>query len=147
MPQHAIPQTQSVGSTNGDQPVGEVPVLWQLPRMQRNALRKIFDRPDFTPSEVARLGRQRLERAEGIGRKGLATITEWLRRHGHEVAADGRGCLRAPDLAPVAQGTRKIEKAMRVLQSHGYTVVRSEESEDCRRTVQRTSSEIPDIPE
>jgi len=146
MSQHPTPHTESVGSTNGDQSVGEVPLLWQLPTMQRNALRKIFDRPDFTPSEVARLGRQRLERAEGIGRKGLATITEWLRRHGHELAGDGR-CLRSADVTPVAQGTRKIEKALRVLQSHGYTIVRSEESEDCRRTVQRTSAEIPDVPE
>lgn len=66
----AAPPTTSVGSINGDQSAGEVPVHHQLPTMQRNALSRIFDRPDFTPGEVAGLGRQRLARAEGIGLKG-----------------------------------------------------------------------------
>ncbi len=138
MSHHAAPQTTSVGSTNGDQSAGEVPVHHQLPTMQRNALSRIFDRPDFTPAEVARLGRQRLARAEGIGLKGLATISEWLRHHGHELAIDARS-PRSPDTAPPAQGTRKVEKALRVLQSHGYQVVRSEEREGDRSPAQRTS--------
>ena len=58
----------------------------QLPTLQRNALRKIFDRPEFTPLEVAALGYRRLQQAEGIGQKGLQAITLWLQRHGLELA-------------------------------------------------------------
>jgi hypothetical protein len=146
MSQHATPPTTSVGSTNGDHSAGEVPVHHQLPTMQRNALSRIFNRPDFTPGEVARLGRQRLARAEGIGLKGLATIIQWLRRHGHEPAIDARR-PRSPDMTPPAQGSRKVEKALRVLQSHGYQVVRSEEREGDRSSAQRTSPRTADLAE
>lgn len=143
MPHHAAPQTMSVGSTNGDQSVGEVPVHHQLPTMQRNALSRIFDRPDFTPGEVARLGRQRLARAEGIGLKGLATISAWLRHHGHELAVDASR-PQSPNVAPQVQGAKKVEKALRVLQSHGYQVVRSEACESDRSSAQRTSPGLAD---
>lgn len=91
----------------------------QLPTLQRNALRKIFDRPAFTPEEVARLGYRRLQQAEGIGRKGLEAITAWLGRHGFE--------LKPPELpveAPkLARGARRnIEQAVRLLRTHGYVV-------------------------
>src|SRR5574343_1241124 len=56
-----------------------------LPTLQRNALRKIFDRPDFLPEEVAALGYKRLQQAEGIGNKGLAAITAWLKGYGFEL--------------------------------------------------------------
>ena len=36
-----------------------------LPTLQRNALRKIFDRPEFSPAEVAELGYRRLQQADG----------------------------------------------------------------------------------
>lgn len=39
-----------------------------LPTLQRNALRKIFDRHEFSPEEVALFGYRRLQQAEGIGR-------------------------------------------------------------------------------
>lgn len=104
-------------------PVGgglaESAAMRQLPTLQRNALRKLFDRPAFTPEEVAALGYRRLQQAEGIGHKGLAAIGEWLRRHGFE--------LRPPELpeAPpaVPRTTRRhIEMAVRLLRTHGYTV-------------------------
>lgn len=82
--------------------------------MPRNALRKVFDRPDFTPGEVALLGHRRLERADGIGQKGMATIIEWLRCHGYELAGDTLGAqLRNPAISP--KEVKKLEKAMRVL--------------------------------
>ena len=129
MSYHAIPETTSARSNTGDQPVGEKLAHWQLPTMQRNALSKVFDRPVFTPGEVVSLGRRRLERAEGIGRKGLATIIEWLRGHGYELAGDTHG-PRSLDLAASPKDVKKVEKAMRVLQAHGYTVLGSEPSED-----------------
>ena len=99
----------------------------RLPTLQRNALRRIFDRPDFTPDEVARLGQRRLQRDDGIGRKGLATIIAWLQEHGHELQAD------APSLpfgGRPARGARKLERAMRVLRSQGYAVLRAHLPDD-----------------
>lgn len=95
-------------------------VVNQLPTLQRNALRKIFDRPEFTPEEVAALGYRRVQQAEGIGNKGLAAITAWLSRHGYE--------LRAPepqDPAPAIRNKnrRSIEMAVRLLRTHGYVVL------------------------
>jgi len=102
-------------------PDGEkAPAVTQLPTLQRNALRKIFDRHDFTPEEVAMLGYRRLQQAEGIGNKGLAAITEWLHRYGFD--------LKPPDLAANPQQSlpkrmrRTIESAVRLLRTHGYVV-------------------------
>jgi hypothetical protein len=92
----------------------------QLPTLQRNALRKIFDRHEFSPEEVAMLGYRRLQQAEGIGNKGLAAITEWLRGHGFE--------LKPPELAGNSKQfqpkrmRRNIESAVRLLRTHGYVV-------------------------
>lgn len=91
-----------------------------LPTLQRNALRKIFDRHDFLPEEVAALGYKRLQQAEGIGNKGLAAITAWLKGYGFE--------LPPPPLsahAPVVpKRTRQsIEQALRLLRTHGYEVI------------------------
>lgn len=104
-----------------------VPVAQQLPTLQRNALRRIFDRHDFTAEEVARLGQHRIERAEGIGRKGLATIIEWLRCQGLELAS------RQPlsrDAGAVPGDVKRIEKAMRILKTHGYVVQGPEPLDD-----------------
>lgn len=55
-----------------------------LPTLQQNALRKIFDRPEFSPAEVAALGYRRLQQAEGIGQNCLQAISAWLQAHGCE---------------------------------------------------------------
>jgi hypothetical protein len=91
-----------------------------LPTLQRNALRKIFDRHDFLPEEVASLGYKRLQQAEGIGNKGLAAITAWLNSYGFE--------LNPPPLSPHAGAAPKrtrqsIEQALRLLRTHGYEIV------------------------
>ncbi|MCG2577910.1 hypothetical protein LZ012_13015 [Dechloromonas sp. XY25] len=91
-----------------------------LPTLQRNALRKIFDRHDFLPEEVALLGYKRLQQADGIGSKGLAAITAWLSHYGFE--------LKPPPLplpaGPLPRRTRQtIEQALRLLRTHGYEVV------------------------
>lgn len=53
----------------------------KLPTLQRNALRKLFDRPEFSPQDVYELGFKRLQRAEGIGDKGMLAIVAWLKVH------------------------------------------------------------------
>lgn len=91
-----------------------------LPTLQRNALRKIFDRHDFLPADVASLGYKRLQQAEGIGCKGLEAITAWLQRYGYELTPPPANA--AP--APVTKRVRlSVERAMRLLQMHGYEVI------------------------
>lgn len=92
----------------------------KLPTLQRNALCKIFDRPEFKPEEVAALGYRRLQQAEGIGQKGLAEITAWLNSHGFELKA-----IEPPPGVgqPVPKkGRKSIELAVRLLRTHGYIV-------------------------
>lgn len=99
---------------------GGAAAMNELPTLQRNALRKIFDRPHFLPDEVAALGYRRLQQADGIGAKGLSAITEWLKAHGHD--------LQPPPLSAATQGAvakksrRTIEMAVRLLRTHGYEV-------------------------
>jgi GNAT superfamily N-acetyltransferase len=95
----------------------------RLPTLQQNALRKIFDRPDFSPEEVARLGHRRLQRAEGIGRKGLQAIVEWLREQGYELQCEPPA-QPSRNSASVSRDQKKLEKAMRILKTHGYAVLR-----------------------
>lgn len=92
----------------------------KLPTLQRNALCKIFDRPEFKPEEVAALGYRRLQQAEGIGQKGLAEITAWLNSHGYELKATEP----PPGTGPSApkKGRKNIELAVRLLRTHGYIV-------------------------
>lgn len=92
--------------------------MLELPTLQRNALRKIFERAHFTPEEVAELGYRRLQQAEGIGAKGLSTIAAWLRVHGHSLSAPA---ATIPQAIP-RKTRRTIEMAVRLLRTHGYDV-------------------------
>lgn len=91
-----------------------------LPTLQRNALRKIFGRSDFSPEEVVGLGLRRLQQAEGIGSKGLTTIQNWLRSQGHELVL-------TPATPPKRTTSRQgadLEHAIRLLRRNGYVVQR-----------------------
>lgn len=92
-----------------------------LPTLQRNALCKIFGRADFSPEEVAALGHRRLQQAEGIGSKGLATIIHWLAAHGQPLTATRPGKLRPP---PRNAGKQDVEQAISLLRRRGYTVLK-----------------------
>lgn len=92
-----------------------------LPTLQRNALCKIFGRADFSPEEVAALGHRRLQQAEGIGSKGLATIIHWLAAHGQPLTAARTGKLRPP---PRNGGNKDVERAIKLLRQRGYTVLK-----------------------
>ncbi|HMW62298.1 MAG TPA: hypothetical protein PLR94_05315 [Accumulibacter sp.] len=91
----------------------------QLPTLQRNALRKIFGRREFTPQDVALLGYRRIEKAEGIGKKGLFAIRTWLQQFGYDVAPPENP---AAEPAPQVSRRVRIERAVRLLTVHGYTV-------------------------
>jgi hypothetical protein len=97
---------------------GGADAMSKLPTLQRNALCKIFDRPGFTPEEVASLGYRRLQQAEGIGQKGLAEITTWLKSYGFALPPlEVEGLPRQRDRA-----RKSIELAVRLLRTHGYVV-------------------------
>lgn len=103
-----------------DDPEVSVPTpASKLPTLQRNALRKIFDRVEFSPEEVVELGCRRLRQAEGIGEKGMKTIVEWLAGYGYQLPPE----TLSPDHARRA-GRRGVglERAMRLLRIHGYEV-------------------------
>ena len=95
----------------------------RLPTLQRNALSKQFDRPEFTPQEVFALGYRRLQRAEGIGHKGLKAIIEWLAHYGYELRPPAEPA--DPPLALPDDVRRSINGAVRLLRHHGYRVQRT----------------------
>lgn len=90
-----------------------------LPTLQRNALRKIFDRTEFSPEEVAELGVRRLKLADGIGEKGIRIIREWLAEHGHDLAPEPAVARRMPRRSG---GGWTLQSAMRLLRTHGYEI-------------------------
>ena len=119
-PGEGLPQSVAADATGGRAiPAG---ACQRLPTLQRNALRKLFDRPNFTPEEVAALGYRRLQQAEGVGQKGLDTILAWLRDYGFD--------LQPPQPRPAAPkesgaaSRRSLEGAMRLLRINGYGVHR-----------------------
>lgn len=94
--------------------------LDKLPTLQRNALRKLFDRAEFTPEEVASLGFRRIQHAEGIGLKGMATIQGWLKEYGIELQPEPGSVGHRS--RPGSRARRSLEVALRVVQNHGYIV-------------------------
>lgn len=86
-----------------------------LPTLQRNALCKLFERGDFTPEEVLALGCARLRKVNGIGPKGLEIIAAWLKAH---------GLLLTTETERGERHIRQVERAIRLLERHGYEVRR-----------------------
>lgn len=95
----------------------------KLPTLQRNALRKLFDRPEFSPQEVYELGFRRLQRADGIGDKGLLTIVAWLKAQGLELLPPAPPPDPPPGIPEEIQ--QNINGALRLLRIHGYRVQRA----------------------
>ncbi len=106
--------------------VAESP-LKRLPTLQRNALRKLFDRNEFTPEEVAALSYRRLQQAEGIGQKGLETIAAWLQEFGHQLTIP-EPPAHEPDKALSRSAKKNLEAAIRMLRTHGYEIHRTDGS-------------------
>lgn len=50
---------------------------------EANALRRLLNRAEIKPEDVAQLGLGRLERAPGLGTKGLERVLFWLEQHGY----------------------------------------------------------------
>lgn len=98
-------------------PAGELePDPRCLPTLQRNALCKLFERADFSPAEVVAVGYLRLQKVNGIGPKGLEIICHWARAHGLE--------LQPVDAVRSGRLLQRVERAIRLLERHGYEVHR-----------------------
>lgn len=101
---------------------GTEAVAARLGTLQRNALRKLLNRPEFTPAEVYELGYRRIQRADGIGQKGIQCIQAWLRSHGFDLQPPA--AQPEPPLRLSAELRRNIHSALRLLREHGYRVSR-----------------------
>lgn len=95
----------------------------RLPTLQRNALSKVFNCPEFTPQEVFALGYRRLQRTDGVGQKGLKAIINWLALHGYQLEPPAEPAD-PPEKLP-AEVRRSISGAVRLLRRHGYRVQRT----------------------
>lgn len=98
----------------------------RLPTLQNNALCKLFERADFTPAEVLAVGYERLRKIDGIGPKGLEIIAAWLSAHGL--------VLHAQEAARSERHLPHVERAIRLLQRHGYEIRSPAESIDPARS-------------
>jgi hypothetical protein len=92
-----------------------------LPTRQKNALRLLLNKPSISPEEVAALDYRVLERAPGVGMKGIAIIRAWLNRYGHDVSGVPKATVSRRDV----QRSKKLAQAIDYLRWHGYEVSRS----------------------
>ncbi|MBK8120338.1 MAG: hypothetical protein IPK39_15020 [Sulfuritalea sp.] len=94
----------------------------ELNRRELNVLRRLLNRAEFKPLDVARLGLARLESAPGLGEKGLAHVLAWLAGHGHDlrppVSTDARESERQDRI------NRRLEHAQHLLEQWGWQVKR-----------------------
>jgi hypothetical protein len=96
----------------------------ELNRRELNVLRRLLNRAEFMPQDVARLGLPRLESAQGLGEKGLAHVLAWLEAEGHP--------LHPPDLSHGSAAGRKdrinrrLAQAQHLLEEWGWQVHRPE---------------------
>lgn len=102
----------------------------ELPTLQRNALSKLFSRSQFIPQEVAALGYERLRKAEGIGKKGIVIINEWLKNHGCELRVDAK----QEEKRLSGRAKRELASAINIVRAHGYTLQRTDGSESQQTT-------------
>ena len=96
----------------------------ELSRRETNVLRRLLNRAEFRPKDVARLGLGRLESAQGLGVKGLANVLTWLSVQGYDlrpqVMSEVRNSVRLDRL------NRRLEQAQYLLEQLGWQVSRPE---------------------
>lgn len=95
-----------------------LPMPENLPTRQRNALRILLEKNEFSPEDVANLSYRRLLKSPGIGHKGMVVIRSWLAEHQLDLAdlpgerADARKYV----------ASKRLRQAIHILESHGYEV-------------------------
>ena len=91
-----------------------------LPTRQNNALRILLNKHVFSPQEIAALDVRVIERAPGVGKKGLQLIDAWLKSQGYELSGRAQKSLSRSQLLE----RRKIKQAIDLLRSAGYEIHR-----------------------
>ncbi len=96
----------------------------ELSRREINVLRRLLNRAEFRPQDVARLGLDRLESAQGLGVKGLVNVLAWLDAQGYDLRPQevivNRESERQERL------NRRLEQAQHLLELWGWQVKRPE---------------------
>lgn len=96
----------------------------ELNRRELNALRRLLNRAEFGPQDVARIGAAHLELTPGLGEKGLAHVLAWLEAEGYclrpSLAANGRESGRQERLK------RRLAQAQDLLEEWGWQVKQPE---------------------
>lgn len=90
----------------------------ELSRREQNVIRRLLNRAEFRPLDVATLGYTRLAAAPGLGAKGLRSVLDWLKAEGfvlEESVPPAR-----PD--PHLRMHRRIESARHLLEQWGWQV-------------------------
>jgi GNAT superfamily N-acetyltransferase len=87
-----------------------------------NVLRRLLNRAEVRPLDVAQLGVTRLESAQGLGKKGLEHVLAWLDAEGYS--------LRTPESVDARESgrqdriKRRLEQAQLLLEQWGWQVRR-----------------------
>ena len=94
----------------------------ELSRRETNVLRRLLNRAEFTPQDVARLGLDRLQSAQGLGVKGLANVLSWLAGQGYDLRPQVTGEALESDRRDRLK--RRLEQAQYLLEQWGWQVSR-----------------------
>jgi len=91
---------------------------------EANALRRLLNKAEIKPTDVAQLGLARLERAPGLGAKGLQRVLVWLEQHGYELRPAAK--VERPGTSRQGRVHRRLEQAQHLLEQWGWQVKRPE---------------------
>jgi len=94
----------------------------ELSRREINVLRRLLNRAEFRPQDVARVGLDRLESAPGLGVKGLANVLAWLAAQGYHLSPQEDGEIR--ESGRQDRLNRRLEQAQHLLEQWGWQVRR-----------------------
>lgn len=90
----------------------------ELSRRELNVLRRLLNRAEFKPQDIAHLGLARIASAPGLGEKGLQNVLAWLAEQGFELrteATDEHSHRRQ-------RLDRRLENAQHLLETWGWQV-------------------------
>jgi superfamily I DNA/RNA helicase len=90
---------------------------------EANALRRLLNKAEIKPMDVAQLGLARLERAPGLGVKGLERVLIWLEQHGYELRQAAKA-ERSETSRQQGRVHRRLEQAQHLLEQWGWQVKR-----------------------
>ena len=94
----------------------------ELSCRERNVLRRLINRAEFKPQDIAQLGIARLESAEGLGVKGLTNVLDWLATNGYPLTPTSTRA--SEDALRKDRINRRLDQAQHLLKQWGWQVNR-----------------------